>query len=303
MQHRRVTGDHRLVHEVTRHGGFRAHALDQAVHGGEGGVAQIVDRWLADHRVAHPSDDVRAERSLPVERRLHGLGGSAAQVHERGDHRGRPDVDRDPVHLLARVAGVDVDQVVADHCRGDGRSVVRHRVRELREQRGTVRDLETLHLQRVFHPLNVTPRILQRRRVEFQQEFLDVRLQQDESPDAHRRCLGRVHQSWDLALAAVVRNLVLARQTPAVGDLGLREMTVVGGRRLGCRRQHADLALAARAAARAGRFDRKTGPMRRVEEARAFWDMGDGSARQVCDLELPHPFTPFGPWRRRRDAP
>src|SRR5205823_2076440 len=65
------------------------------------------------HPVADPRDDVGAERRLAVEGRAQRLGHAGAQVHQGADHRGRAEIKGNAVALLARIPGLDGNQMIA----------------------------------------------------------------------------------------------------------------------------------------------------------------------------------------------
>ena len=96
-----------------------------------------------------------------------------------------------PNERLGRVAGLDVDEPVADHRRGDVESSSSSiaAARRGSTARG-VRHLEPLLDERVGDPAEPAARILDRRRLEREQVLHRVRLEQHEPSDAHRRCLG-----------------------------------------------------------------------------------------------------------------
>ena len=113
VEHRRVPDDHHLVNPVASNAGRLVQLREDRVHGALNRVAQFRFRLLALHPVADPRDDVGAERRLAVEGRAHRLGHAGAQVHQGADHRGRAEIKGNAVALLARIPGLDGNQMIA----------------------------------------------------------------------------------------------------------------------------------------------------------------------------------------------
>ena len=84
-----------------------------------GAGLQRIQRVGIHHRGRHPRDHVGAVGLLTVEHRAHRQRLAGAQVKQRRHHRGRAEVVGDGIAAVGGVAGLDVDQGVVHHHRGD----------------------------------------------------------------------------------------------------------------------------------------------------------------------------------------
>ena len=199
------------------------------------GVAELLERLGAVHlRVAHPREHVGAERRLPVDRGLDRGGGAGAQVDQRGDHRGRADVDRDAEHAIGGVARLHVDQAVADTVAVtvDVLLVVDGGGQARQHARG-VRHLEPSIDERVGDATQPAARILERGRLRASSRYFTAfGSSSTNRPTPIVAALGTRHRSRHVD-HHVLGDLALARQPPAlVETLGRRG----GSRRASARR-------------------------------------------------------------------
>src|SRR3989442_12661094 len=97
-------------------------------------------------------------------------------------------------------------------------------------------------------------------------DLANVRVEDDEAAEAHRRCLRYPQQLWHLAHHVLVDPRLTRKPPAAIGLLFAQEAMVCSGD-LRCAFDHAHLALATSAPAATGRIDGQADPMRGAEES------------------------------------
>src|SRR5205085_11354782 len=103
--------------------------------------------------------------------------------------------------------------------------------------------------------------------------------------ESHRRRLRHTKELGDLA-GHVLVDVRLARQSPALVDLVLAQLAVVGGGDIGRGADNANFAFAAGAAASARGVDWQPDPVRGTEDSGARRNPRGPVERQIGDLEL-----------------
>ena len=222
MLHHRVSHERELVDVLGRDAARIQAAPDDLADRLQHRVVQTDHVIRPAHGDAHAADHIAAEDVLPVQVGGHRRFLSGGHVHERTDHRGRADIEREAVGVRARVAGLHRHHVVAgDHNRhpmhdllADGRQSPQ------RLQRGV--DVAGHGRELVLDATPVRALFVQRGFTGLDVDFLHARVQADASqagafdnPDrayAHR--VG-VNRTVDYGM--------LAGQPPAICQLLLRE--------------------------------------------------------------------------------
>ena len=285
MQHRGVADDDHLVDPIAIYAGRFVELGEDAVHGPLNRLAQLCLRFVTLHPMADARDDVGTKGRLSVECRPHRLRHSGAEVHQGSDHRRRAQVEGNAVALLAGIAGLDRDQLVAPEHRRDFELGGPQDGRQ-RPQHPEIRfHVETLGGQRIAQSFDVTPLVFETRLGQLDEHLAHVRIQQHQTVDAHGGGL-RDPQQLRHRNRRVLVDLCLAGESPAGLQFAGAQLLPVGRRDLRATLEDLHLALAAGAAPATGRVDRQPDPVRRAEERRARGNARGLIERLVADLEL-----------------
>ena len=226
---------------------------------------QRLERARVEHRGADARDHVRAERLLQVQDRAHRERLSRLEIEQRGDDRGRAEIECDRVAALRGVAGLDVDQQVVDDHGGHLPVGVAEGAPERAQDGERHARLDVVH--RREQPLEVGRLVLERRLGQLDVPLLHRRPKDHVPADAgERRLRARLQQRHlDEEVLGGVRT---AGEPPAGLQLLRRERARVDSRDRLLAARDAHLALLARAVAAAGRVDRHAVPARSVEQRR-----------------------------------
>ena len=183
--HGRVPRERDLVDLFRLDVSLAADFLGELLKGLAGQPAEALQRVGVEHRARDARDDVGAERLLTVEHRSHRHRRARRQVEQRGDRGRRPEVERDRMEALGRVARLDVDQELVGH---DARHLVRRLAKHLRQAAEHTRlDVQLEVVQGVAQPLEIGPLIGERRLVDLHVPLLQPG-PQDHLPSDPDRC-------------------------------------------------------------------------------------------------------------------
>ena len=282
LHHRDVAAHRDLVDLARRHVGVGEDLGGQLGHRLVGAGLQRPEGLIVHHRRRDAGDHVGAEGLLAVEHRAHGRRLAALEIEQRRHHRRGPEIEGDGKAPGGRVPGLDIDQLVVDHDRGDV---------EVRAAQGAAQRSQRLDrrmglevVECVADALQVGALVLHRRLLEHQVTLLHGRAQDDVAPDADQRRLGPGLERGHLD-DEVAAGVGPARQPPAFAEL-------VGGERAGVDAGEGHvagddphLALLAGPVAAAGRVDGDPVPAGGVEDRRSARDADLGAVGQEAQAD------------------